>query len=254
MKNNRQSPLSSTALRKPGHHLRKTIQKKTLYVLFFLFGPVCLYVGAILGAVGIVCIPYFYLVITGVFLIYFFIIRKWERKQRVECQKLELGLEGEVFVGEFLNSCKAENNWYILHDFQTNNGNIDHIIIAPQGVFTVETKAVSQLENESTIFYDCERVQTENRNIDSPLQQAKAEAAYLSEYIRQKLTMNLFVQPIVNYPGWKLQLCSGKKLDECAVWVCFTTGIPKVICSQPKKLSVEEQTRIYNFLASESQI
>ncbi len=164
-----------------------------------------------------------------------------------------LGLDGEVFVGEYLNACGAENHWHVLHDFDTGRGNIDHIVITPQGVFTVETKVASQFEGERTIYYDSESIRTEKRELKNPLGQAAAEARHLSDYLREKLTMNLFVQPIVNYPGWGLQLVSGKRLEECKVWVCLTTAIPKVIGSRSVCLSDAEQEQIYNFLASENQ-
>lgn len=239
-------------LRKPAHTLRRKVIRKQLMVAGTFLGVAVLYVGMWLGCLGHAYIPYFWYIITIALVGFAFWARRWEKQQQIELDKLEFGLEGEVFVGEFLNEVRRENEWYVLHDYDMGYGNIDHIVIAPQGVFTIETKNVHPVDDESTIFYDSEKVHTEGRDIDSPLLQAKRQAAFLAEHIKTKLTMNLFVQPIVTYPKWNLQLVGGKKLDECAVWLCFTTALPKVLGTRPIKLSPDEQKRIYNFLASEN--
>lgn len=246
------SKIKNVVLRKPAHTLRqKAIRRQFIVAGTFLSGAV-LYVGMLLGCLGHTYIPYFWYVATGIFVGFAIWARRWGKRQQIELDKLESGLEGEVFVGEFLNEARAENGWYVLHDYDIGHGNIDHIVIAPQGVFTIETKNRRPLEDETTIFYDAENVRTEKRDMDSPLLQAKREAAFLAEHLQTKLTMDLFVQPIVTYPKWKLKLVGGKKLAECSVWICLTTAIPKILGVRPVKLSPDEQKRIYNFLASEN--
>ncbi|MBV8710719.1 MAG: NERD domain-containing protein, partial [Solirubrobacterales bacterium] len=36
-----------------------------------------------------------------------------------------------------------ERGWLALHDVQLGRGNIDHVLIRPAGIFTVETKAIA---------------------------------------------------------------------------------------------------------------
>ena len=57
------------------------------------------------------------------------IIDRWDR-----------GATGEEHVGKILDSL-ADEGWQPIHDVDMGRGNIDHVVIGPGGVFTVETKS-----------------------------------------------------------------------------------------------------------------
>lgn len=50
------------------------------------------------------------------------------------------GAEGEEVVGGILEGLSAEG-WHVIHDVSFGRGNIDHIVVGPGGIFTVETKS-----------------------------------------------------------------------------------------------------------------
>lgn len=50
------------------------------------------------------------------------------------------GNEAEERVGAILDSM-ADHGWLTLHDVQTGRGNIDHVVVGPGGLLTVETKS-----------------------------------------------------------------------------------------------------------------
>jgi Nuclease-related domain len=50
------------------------------------------------------------------------------------------GASGEEQVGRLLESL-SERGWRVVHDASLGRGNVDHILIGPGGVFTVETKS-----------------------------------------------------------------------------------------------------------------
>jgi hypothetical protein len=50
------------------------------------------------------------------------------------------GATGEEQVGELLEEL-GEKGWRVVHDASLGRGNVDHILIGPGGVFTVETKS-----------------------------------------------------------------------------------------------------------------
>lgn len=50
------------------------------------------------------------------------------------------GAEGEEVVGQILEGLAAEG-WCVIHGVSFGRGNIDHIVIGPGGIFTVETKS-----------------------------------------------------------------------------------------------------------------
>lgn len=50
------------------------------------------------------------------------------------------GAKGEEQVGSLLDGLEGRG-WHAIHDASLGNGNVDHILIGPAGVFTVETKS-----------------------------------------------------------------------------------------------------------------
>jgi hypothetical protein len=50
------------------------------------------------------------------------------------------GASGEEHVGGLLEGL-AEEGWHVIHDASLGHGNVDHILIGPAGVFTLETKS-----------------------------------------------------------------------------------------------------------------
>ena len=50
------------------------------------------------------------------------------------------GAVGEEHVGKIIDGLR-EQGWLAIHDAQTGRGNIDHILVGPSGLFTVETKS-----------------------------------------------------------------------------------------------------------------
>jgi nuclease-like protein len=51
------------------------------------------------------------------------------------------GATGEERVGGLLAELAARDDWHVIHDVTLGRGNVDHILIGPPGVFTVETKS-----------------------------------------------------------------------------------------------------------------
>jgi hypothetical protein len=50
------------------------------------------------------------------------------------------GVTGEEQVGAILEDLRVEG-WSAIHDVATGRGNVDHIVVGPGGLFTVETKS-----------------------------------------------------------------------------------------------------------------
>jgi Nuclease-related domain len=57
------------------------------------------------------------------------VIDRWDR-----------GAEGEEHVGKVLDAL-VEHGWRPLHDVSFGRGNIDHVLVGPGGLFTIETKS-----------------------------------------------------------------------------------------------------------------
>ncbi len=70
--------------------------------------------------------------LTVIFLISRFVLPLLERHDR--------GATGEEQVGGLLDGL-ADRGWHAIHDVSLGHGNVDHVLIGPGGVFTVETKS-----------------------------------------------------------------------------------------------------------------
>jgi Nuclease-related domain len=55
-------------------------------------------------------------------------------------ERRDRGAAGEEQVGSLLEQM-ADDGWRVIHDASLGRGNVDHILIGPPGVFTIETKS-----------------------------------------------------------------------------------------------------------------
>jgi Nuclease-related domain len=70
--------------------------------------------------------------LVSMFLISRYVLPLLERQDR--------GATGEEQVGALLDEL-AGREWRVIHDVNLGRGNVDHILIGPAGVFTIETKS-----------------------------------------------------------------------------------------------------------------
>jgi hypothetical protein len=70
--------------------------------------------------------------LTSMFVISHYVMPLVERRDR--------GASAEEHVGGLLDGL-ADGEWRVIHDASLGHGNVDHILIGPAGVFTVETKS-----------------------------------------------------------------------------------------------------------------
>jgi hypothetical protein len=70
--------------------------------------------------------------LVSIFVILRYVLPLVERRDR--------GAAGEEHVGSLLEEL-SDGGWQVIHDVSLGRGNVDHILIGPAGVFTVETKS-----------------------------------------------------------------------------------------------------------------
>lgn len=113
------------------------------------------------------------------------------------------GRSGEIVVGQFLERLRADG-FEVFHDIPANGFNIDHVLVGPQGVFTVETKTIGKPpRGKAIVDYDGQQIQLNGVTLTrNPIEQAKAQSAWLSKLIQDRTGKRLFIKPIVVFPGW----------------------------------------------------
>ncbi len=140
---------------------------------------------------------------------------------------LRLGITGEEAVGQFLEAQLRPLGCQVLHDIPADGFNVDHVVIGPTGVFTVETKTHSKpAKGASSIKYDGESVYVNGFKPDrDPVVQAKAQARWLFDLLERSTGRKAFIQPIVVYPGWFVE----PQPPKADVWVLNEKALPTFI-------------------------
>jgi hypothetical protein len=135
--------------------------------------------------------------------------RAWRK-----AKDLKLGMRGERMVGQELEKLRPIG-YEVFHDVVTDTGNIDHVLIGPGGVFTVETKARSKA-NGAVVEYRGDEILVAGHKPDrDPLKQAKAQAAWVSALLEKGAGIKVRVKPVLLFPGWRIKVSSPSR----DVWV-----------------------------------
>ena len=153
----------------------------------------------------------------------------------------DLGLIGERHIAEKLDALR-ENGYHIIHDIPCGRMNIDHVLIGPAGIFTIETKmARKQMNMPNRIVHSSHGVLINGKRGwgGKAVWEAEKEATYLRDILKRKDVKIPCIQPIVVYPGWYVQ-------DDCngRVWVLNDVYLVQKIRSLPSMLSSETITKI----------
>lgn len=162
--------------------------------------------------------------------------RVW--KIRPQARALKLGIEGEKAVGQFLELLR-ENGYQVFHDLIGTGFNVDHVLIGPAGVFTVETKTWSKpARGDAKITFDGEQITTAGRAPErNPVIQARAQSAWLKGLLSESTGRTFEVFPVVVFPGWFIEQSS-----ECLrnIWVLEPKALAKFLANAPQRLEPEE--------------
>jgi len=208
---NSRSPLKSWPLRNPGQSLDEQIHD---LISDYALGPAVFALFLVLLAAlewieyaqAIPPKPVLYSVPAVVALGYavfrFFPVRR-------EVRALRLGRDGEKDVGQKLEVLRKKG-YEILHDIIGNGFNLDHVLIGPAGIFTVETKTHSKLvKGNPSILFDGDKIIVGGLEPErNPVVQAKAQASWLRELLAESTGRKFEVRPVIGTQAglWKIEV------------------------------------------------
>jgi hypothetical protein len=160
-------------------------------------------------------------------------------------RQLKQGRDGERTVGQELEKLRA-HGYRVYHDFLAEGFNIDHIVIGPTGVFTIETKTISKPINpDAKIQYDGQVVRVPGTKLDrDPIAQAKAERDFIRKWIGEKANRAAPVRPAVVFVGWYTE----RRPEGAEVWVLNTTALMSFIQHEHAMLSQDDIVHIGGIL------
>jgi Nuclease-related domain len=234
------SPIKDKPLRLPGQSLEEErrrlfedkVEPPLLLALFFV-----LMAGLEWGRYFWKQPPYPILfTVIAALMVAFAAWRIW--KTRPYVRDLRQGIEGERAVGQFLERLR-EDGYQVFHDVIGTGFNIDHVLIGPGGVFTVETKTWSKpARGDARIRFNGEQLLVAGREPDrDPLVQARAQAGWLKGLLMESTGQKFDVFPVVVFPGWFIEHSQGSLRN---IWVLEPKALPAFLENAPQLLEPEE--------------
>ena len=210
----RRSPLTSELLRPPGFGLQQRIEDLTndiqgdltsiMLAPLLVFGTYQVQILAGVANRRFLMIALAFLALVIVVYLAVKLIRRAEERQ-----KYREALAGELATAQLLEPVVASGG-RLLHDIQAPGFNIDHVVVAAGGVFAVETKhrlkpAKGNAKEQARVTFDGEALHFPGWAETKPIEQARAQARWLSERLTKSTGLSVKARPVVALPGWFVQ-------------------------------------------------
>jgi len=234
------SPLKDKPLRNPGQSVR---EHRVDIVFDKLLGPM---VVAIMLAVwaSMDWIRYFVPSqpmpwISSFFAACAFVYVAWQfRTHWPKVRMLMQAEEGEKHVGQLLEGLRA-SGYSVFHDLVGTDFNVDHVIIGPAGVFTIETKTWSKPGKGSPkITFDGETLLAAGWEPDrNPVIQARAQASWLQRLLLESTGKTFPVRPVVLFPEWFVEDSRTSRRD---LWVLEPKAFLKYVANESSVVAAED--------------
>lgn len=160
---------------------------------------------------------------------------------------LNLGLEGEKAVGQYLDEQLTPLGYRVFHDLVFEDQfNIDHVAVGPGGIFCIETKTHSKpIRGQAQIVFQSQSILINGMKPErDPIIQVKAAASTLRATLEDITGTKYFVKPVLLYPGWYVENKNGYK----SVWVLEPKAFSKFVANQRQSLGEEDVVSISSFL------
>lgn len=169
------------------------------------------------------------------------------RKHVKRAERIRLGLQGEKSVGQFLEA-NRKPSWRLLHDIPGNGVNVDHVLVAPQGVFAIETKTFSKpLGGNAQAHFDGERLFIDGREPErNAVTQARAARGFIRDLLYEATGMRYPVRGVILLPGWFVT--EPKDRTKTDVWVLNPKVFVAFLANEPSVIEDPDVMLAYSRL------
>lgn len=152
------------------------------------------------------------------------------------------GADAEEAVGAILDRLPEGN--FVIHDFASGKGNIDHILMCTKGILTLQTKS-----HAGKVSFDGNKLLRNGRKFEKDfLNQAWAQCYLVKEVLAKRGITNLHPEPVILFTKAAVQV-RGKAGGIDIVGIKDFSRFLKLL---PDRISVPEAGRIYNRLKAAS--
>jgi hypothetical protein len=153
--------------------------------------------------------------------------------------KFHLGAVGESRVAQVL--ARFPDDWFIFNDMVVGRAQIDHIVVSPTGVYTIETK-----NYKGTIYGNAEKqkwsqvINHHKTTFYNPVKQGIGHSVAVSKFLAENGFKNVWVDTIVVFTGPHVKL----KVFSPNVPVLYLSELGDILNRQRQVMSTEYCAKI----------
>lgn len=168
--------------------------------------------------------------------------------------RYRLGREGERSVAQTLEALKPEG-YFVLNDIRVGESergwNIDHLLVGPAGIFTIETKTLMKpRDGRNKIVYQAPRLFTGNLDLSQHLVQSASQATRVRGMLDEYGLTPGNVRSVLLFPGWFIEYQTGR---ERSIWVLEPKAFIKWVRNAPVVLSAQDCQALLQFFDGHQQ-
>jgi hypothetical protein len=148
------------------------------------------------------------------------------------------GAVAEEAVGNLLGELPA--GYFVVHDFVSRRGNIDHIVISPKGILTVETKS-----HWGIVTCEGEMLKRNGKPFEKDLiKQAWAQAYFIRILLTRHGISALKIQPVILFANADVQV----RMQARGVEIISRRYLPVYLGRVQNRVSAKEAEKIFEIL------
>ncbi len=214
----------ATVYNKPGAGVRKMETTRWLtafFILIVMYAGIYFYTKSV-KTIATLGLPVALVVFVGIF---HWIKAMGAKAEAVADRALQArrGARAEEAVGNLLGELPA--GYFVVNDFVSERGNIDHIVISTKGILTVETKSP-----KGVVTCEGEMLKRDGKSFEKDfIKQAWAEAYSIRDLLTGKGVCNLRPQPVIVFTEADVQVkekVRGVKIIGIKDLHAFLEGMP----------------------------
>ncbi len=128
--------------------------------------------------------------------------------------------------------------------------NLDHVLIAPQGIFVIETKTRSKpRQGDPRLSFAGETLKVAGFVSDrDPIAQVRASSRWLSELLTESTGEKIKARGVVLFPGWFIEPMTRDWLNAALPWVLEPKSLPGFLIREPRTLDERQVAMFANHL------
>jgi hypothetical protein len=229
--------MRATVYNKAGAGVRKMEAIRWLAALFFL---IIMFAGIYLWSnnsktIATLGLPVFLIVAVGFI---YWVKAMGDKADGYSKRALDArrGAVAEEDVGNLLGELPA--GYFVVHDFVSKKGKIDHIVISTKGILTVETKS-----HKGVVTCEGEMLNRDGKPFEKDfIKQAWAEAYSIRDLLTEKCVCNLRPQPVIVFTEADVQVkekVRGVKIIGIKDLHAFLEGLPDWMSERLSKAIID---------------